>query len=260
MNKRNLTYTASPDVTGVDVYVNGDLIGTYPVTQNSIELDFASIADLFTEIKITPTDLNGKSYSFSALTKTTGSTFVDDMLAGFLDGMRVIKKAFLYFAFVAIPLSIIVVAFFWYRGKFKKIIPDRGGENKPFAYVSNKENSSKLKKLRKSFGTDDTPDERERYGKAERMKYASQKHFERTGFHIKEEKHVRVPVGLLGMGGVKIKKDHTYERNGVEYKLRYVKGQGQVYKPKDFSNQVKLVSNQYKAVKSAFTGSNKKFK
>lgn len=269
-NKQTLSYTANEHVTEVNVYVNGQLVGTYPVSQNNIELDFASISDKFASIKLEPTDPEAKPYEFKALTKSTGSDAIDAIIAAFLSAFEVLKKSLLYLALAAIALTIVVTAYFWFRGKYKKMAPDRSGENKPFAYASNKESPSKLKKMRRGFSTDDTPDEKEKYGKGERFKpyfkmsdkekleYRSQKHFEKTGFHIKDIKVQRVPVGFLGTAGTKVKQDITYERNGVEYKQRFVKGQGKVYAPKDISNKIKLVSNQYKAVKSRITGSNKK--
>lgn len=254
--KRELTYQASDDVTGVNVYVNGKLIGTYPADQKKIELDFADLDGIMADVKIEPVDPDGQAYEFQSPVASAGDASLDIILAEFFRGLGIQRNGFLYLAIIGIPLLILVAIFFFVRARFKRMLKD-GSENKP-AGVVNAENPQAINAAGKKFAIDGTPDERKKYQKPERdAEYIRRGSPKWQGFTVADVKHRNVAVGFMGMGGIKTVKDVTYERNGVLYKNRYVKGQGRVMVPKDTRNQIKHMSNQFTAFKQVF-GSNKK--
>lgn len=53
---------------------------------------------------------------------TTGNTDVDAILTSMEGGFDTAKQAFIYLALAAIPVTLIVVLFFWLRGKFKQSV------------------------------------------------------------------------------------------------------------------------------------------
>lgn len=53
---------------------------------------------------------------------STGNTDVDSILTEFETGFGVINKGFVYLAIAGIAVTLIVVAFFWIRGKFKQTV------------------------------------------------------------------------------------------------------------------------------------------
>jgi len=53
---------------------------------------------------------------------TTGNTSVDTMLTEMESGFGTAKTAFVYLGLAAIPVTLIVVLFFWLRGKFKQSV------------------------------------------------------------------------------------------------------------------------------------------
>lgn len=268
--KRNLSYEATPLVTAVKVYVDGVLIGEYPTSQEIIELDFTNITDTFASVKVEPVDVGGKSYEFQALTKSVGITEVDNLIAKFAEGSLLHKNAFWYLALGAIPLMLAVAAYFFLRRKYKATF----GESKKEAAALINQPSGEVQHIR------DGKEEKRKFIPWKEMTQEQKNEFrQRKGGHIQhpltdaekftfedksskmrivEKKYKEIRTGFMGTGGVKFKPDFTYERNGVQYKEQYVKGQGKVFVPKDFSNKIKLVSNQFNAVKTAFTVSNKK--
>ena len=52
----------------------------------------------------------------------TGNTDVDTILTSFEGGFSTSEKAFVYLAIAAVPVTLIVVIFFWIRGKFKQAV------------------------------------------------------------------------------------------------------------------------------------------
>lgn len=52
----------------------------------------------------------------------TGNTDVDTILTTMEGGFSTSEKAFVYLAIAAIPVTLIVVLFFWLRGKFKQAV------------------------------------------------------------------------------------------------------------------------------------------
>jgi len=245
--KRQLSYTPSNGVTGVNVYVNGNLIGTYPADQTSIELDYSELTSLMADIKVEPVDPDGVSYEFANPVKSTGAEEVDGFLGKFIAELGIQRNAFIYIALASIPLFIIVAIFFFLRPRTKKMILDKD-DNKPFGVVDQSNPRAINQAQKQGFKVDDTRDERKVYNKPARESKAQQ-----LGFKVVERKERFVPVGFMGSGGYKKKIDVTYERKGVEYKERYVKGQGKVFVPKDTKNQMKHMGNQLQAFKSAFS-------
>lgn len=260
-DKRELSYTANDMVTAVRVYVDGQLIGEYPVSENKIELDFADLEGIMADIKIEPVDENGEPYEFKTPAKTTGIEFVDDILAKLLTALGISGNAFVYIALAAVPLILIVALFFWIRRKFQGVFGKTAnlkGEQKDSKGAAirqaNKDKfdpdppkTGQYRMKRKKFKPWDQMTEKEK------LDWKSEKNREKTGYGIKSVRRYTVPVGFLGMGGTKVKNDYTYERNGVEYKKRYVRGKGMVYQPKGFRNQIKHTQNQIQAVKRVFT-------
>ncbi|TMV42801.1 hypothetical protein FE783_36935 [Paenibacillus mesophilus] len=52
----------------------------------------------------------------------TGNTDVDSFLTEFETGFGVVNKGFVYLAIGSIVITLVVVAFFWLRGKFKQSV------------------------------------------------------------------------------------------------------------------------------------------
>lgn len=52
----------------------------------------------------------------------TGNTDVDAILTEMEGGFSTAKTAFIYLAIAAVPITLIVVLFFWLRGKFKQSV------------------------------------------------------------------------------------------------------------------------------------------
>lgn len=117
--KKTLSYSANEHVTSVNVYLDGKLIGTYPVTDQAIQLDLSDITGLTAGIKIEPVDENGVPYEFQTPAKSTGSEEVDDFLSDFLEGFGISNRGFVYLALASVPLLLIIVLFFWLRRKFQ---------------------------------------------------------------------------------------------------------------------------------------------
>lgn len=276
-NHRNLEYTANSLVTAVKVFLDGNFVGEYPVSQGAIQLDFSEFQDQpFTTIRVEPSDPDGKAFEYQALTKSSGDGFFDQMIAKFSEIFTTNKVAFWVLALAAIPLSIALFAFFWIRRKFKRMFGESKIDeikliNQPVKptqeIIDSKEEKRKFIPW-KEMSEEQRNEWRQKKGlkpkfksltDKDKLEFRSMKHEEKTGFKIVKRQVKKVPLGFFGSGGLKTKEDLTYERNGVQYKKRFVRGQGMVYQPKDFSNKVKHVSNQFKAVKAVFTGSNKKF-
>lgn len=273
--KRNLTYSANEHVTAVKVYVDGQLIGEYPATQNTIELDFATIEGAFADIKIEPVDADAETYEFKGFSKSTGDENMDNLLLDFFNAFVLGENGFWYLALVSLPLVAAVVTVYFIRRKFKQTFGETKKEdaaliNQPGSPIQEKVDfkEEKRKFVPWKEMTDEQKNEwRQKRGlkpvrkpltESDKLKNISDRHEKKTGFKIVEQKIRKQNVGFLGMNGMKTKVDTTYERNGVQYKQTKIRGQGVVYQPKDFKNKVKHVSNQINAVKSAFTGSNKK--
>ncbi|MEI7028338.1 fibronectin type III domain-containing protein [Paenibacillus sp. y28] len=264
-NKRQLTYTATPDVTAVKVYVDGQLIGEYPVSQSEIELDFKDINSSFAGIQLEPIP-PGESYSFSSLAQSTGDEDADQLLSLMLSIFTYLKGAFKYIAIMSIVfLTTMCVLFFWLRDKYKRVTK-LDIKDKPFADTSNMRDD-KARKLKKGFVVDDMPNDnaipRKPWSKMsdkERLAYRFARHEQKTGYKIVDSKFEE----RGGLFNSRVVENLTYERNGVKYVKKQVKGKRgrqTVYVPKTMDDKVKHVSNQFNAVKSAFTGSNKsKFK
>lgn len=266
LSKRNLTYTASSDVKSVDVYVDGKLVGNYPVSQNTIQLDFSKISSIFADIKVDPVP-SGKAFSFSSLAQTTGDAGIDEILSKMLHWFTVLKNSFGYITIPLIIITAFALSFFWTRRKFKRTAKVTI-HDKPFMDTSNMKDSL-VKHFEKNFTVDDMPNDPfpvpkykpwNKMSAAEKLEFRSRKHQEKTGFSIVESK-------MVDQGGLFFSKPVeklTYEKNGVKYVQTKVRTKGRgtqtVYRPKTFDDKVKHVSNQFKAVKSAFTGSNKKSK
>lgn len=65
------------------------------------------------------------AFSFAAAAgaaPATGNTSVDSMLTEMEGGFSTAEKSFIYLALAAIPVTLIVVLFFWLRGKFKQSV------------------------------------------------------------------------------------------------------------------------------------------
>lgn len=60
--------------------------------------------------------------SASAAAPNTGNTSIDAILTEMLGGFTTAEKAFIVLAIAAIPVTLIVVLFFWLRGKFKQSV------------------------------------------------------------------------------------------------------------------------------------------
>lgn len=52
----------------------------------------------------------------------TGNTDVDTILTTMESGFGTANSAFVYLAIAAVPVTLIVVLFFWLRGKFKQAV------------------------------------------------------------------------------------------------------------------------------------------
>lgn len=52
----------------------------------------------------------------------TGNADIDTVLTSLDSGFTTVKDGFVYLALAAIPITLIVVAFFWLRGKFKQAV------------------------------------------------------------------------------------------------------------------------------------------
>ncbi|MEW9702923.1 hypothetical protein [Paenibacillus sp. SI8] len=259
---KSLSYTSTGGVTEVQVYINGTFMGTFPASQNPILLDVSSLSGMTGNIKILPTDSGGVPFTFTSPLVSSGDTYFDELMSTWISGFGLSKSAFRYIALSCIPLTILVALFFWYRHKFygffgkaKTVKTDIKEEAKSNITLSPDSGTfSKLvyKQLSKIAQTDKV--------NSSRASPLEKKTFNNQMRIVKRE-FKKVPIGVMGMGGIKYKPDFTYERNGVQYKQVYERGKGQYYKPKDFQNQMKHVSNQFNAVKTSFTGSNKsKFK
>jgi hypothetical protein len=61
-------------------------------------------------------------YGQSAHAASTGNTDVDTILTGLTGVFDIIIKGFVALAIAAIPVTIIVLAFFWLRGKLKQSV------------------------------------------------------------------------------------------------------------------------------------------
>lgn len=246
----SLSYVTTGSVTGINLYINGKLIGTYPNDGKPISVDLAPYAALpKSDFKLEPVDPGGKEYVFSSKTSSIGLDELDQIISDLAAGFGISKSAFIWLALTSIPLIILAALFFWFRRKFYGIFGKRNTDR------------TDLKEEYKSSMTL-SPDGKT-FSKMQLKSWSQQNKTDNTktptdNFKVVAKDFMRVPVGFLGTGGTKIKPDFTYERNGVQYKKVYERGKGQYYKPKDLSNQIKHVSNQFKAVKSSFTGSNKK--
>ena len=119
---RQVEYQANDLVTAVNVYVNGKLVGTYPVSQNRIDLDFSDITDSMANIKIEPVDPDGVPYELTTPTNSTGSENVDDYLTEFLNAFGITRNAFVYLALASILVTVAVALFFWFRRKAKRLV------------------------------------------------------------------------------------------------------------------------------------------
>lgn len=60
--------------------------------------------------------------SFASTGPNTGDADVDTIISEFEGGFGTAKNAFTYLAIAAIPVTLIVVLFFWIRGKFKQSV------------------------------------------------------------------------------------------------------------------------------------------
>lgn len=130
ITSRELTYTANDLVTGVRVFVDGQLIGTYPVTDKKIELDMSDISALTTRVKVEPVDADGVPYELVTPVRSTGIDAVDEWISDFLTAFIVSKNSFVYLVLVSIPLFLFVALFFWlrfkYQGMFGKTANQKG--------------------------------------------------------------------------------------------------------------------------------------
>lgn len=59
---------------------------------------------------------------FASAAPNTGNTDIDTILTEFEGGFSTVKTAFVYLAIAAVSVTLIVVAFFWIRGKFKQAV------------------------------------------------------------------------------------------------------------------------------------------
>lgn len=264
---KKLNYIANDKVTAVDLYINGDLIGTYPVDQNEIQLDFADIEGLMADVDLIPVDPEAEKYSMTVPVEGTYNDFVDSILMRLLNALGLSKNAFIYLALVSVPLFVLVALFFWYRWKFKKMHPKSYEKNTRRANKKMKKDLSERQKL--SGGTEDGNETQDfnnlgqvkKYKKykpwnqlseQEKMSYRSKKHEQKTGFKIIDIKKKNIPIGLLGLGGVKQKEFITFEKEGVNYIQKYQRGKGRVYVPKTFSDSKKLLTNNINKFSSDF--------
>lgn len=275
--KRSLDYVTNDLVTAIKVYLNGEFVGEYPVTQNSIELDFSDITEDKAKIIIEPVDLEGKSLEVETFVKGTGDSLTDNILLEFLKIFGINKKAFWFIALTSISLLLASVLFFFIRRQYKKMFGETNKDSRALINQPQKplQHEIDIKEAKRKFipwkeMTEEQQNEwraskgkkpyyKKQFTESEKLDYRSKKHEAKTGFKIVDRKVINNKIGFMGMSGTKQRELLTYERNGVQYHRKYVKGQGMSYVPKDFANRKKLVSNQFKAVKSAFTGSNKKF-
>lgn len=62
------------------------------------------------------------SASSALAAPSTGNTDVDTILTAMEGGFSTSEKAFVYLAIAAVPVTLIVVLFFWLRGKFKQAV------------------------------------------------------------------------------------------------------------------------------------------
>lgn len=232
-NGRQLTYTHENGVTGVRVYINDQLIGQYPVGQVEIPLDFTPYTnDKSVKITIEPVDENGQALTKTTFVTSTGNDDVDEIVDGFGSIFDIANKGFIYLALASIILTILLIVFFWSRLKTKKLVHGAGGSGVDT-------NGLMLPTSKKK-----------KYTPRPRKDYVPKP----NGFKVHSKKVSYVPVGAFGMGGVKKRVHTTYERNGVLYTQKYVRGKGKVFVPKDFENRKKHVKNQFEAVKNVFTG------
>lgn len=64
-------------------------------------------------------------FTYSAVASaapSTGNTDIDTVLTELEGGFSTANKAFVYLAIAAVPVTLIVVLFFWLRGKFKQSV------------------------------------------------------------------------------------------------------------------------------------------
>lgn len=59
---------------------------------------------------------------FASAAPNTGNTDIDTILTEFESGFEVAKSGFTYLAIAAVSVTLLVVAFFWLRGKFKQAV------------------------------------------------------------------------------------------------------------------------------------------
>lgn len=242
--KKNLTYTTNGYVSGVKVFLNDKLVGTYPVTQTDIPLDFSSITDMFAKIRIEPIEPDGKIYEFQSMASSTGNEDFDEFLAQFLDMFKIGKTGFFILALLALPITVAVCLFFWTRRKSKKLVlgsgaaPGSGGSDAKKDYKSAK---YKTPYIPWNKMTDE-----------QKLQWRSEKHYQKTGYRINDRQVLTKSYGFLGLGGEKKYENLTFEKDGVLYKQQYVRGRGKVYVPKDTKNQLLHVKNQVQQISKVF--------
>lgn len=250
-NKRTLSYSHANGVEFVKVYLGGVLIGEYPVDV-AIELDVSDIEDKLLDISLEPVPV-GKSLNIKALKDSTG-TELDQPISEMVSGFDVLRNAFLYLVIASILLVILVVAFFWLRYKFKQNV---GGEKFNGASYSGfgvdfkekKKHAKTYHNKNNGFGLENSYKESDRVERLLSKKYNPSKR-NSNRFNLYEKKENIQSVGLFGMGGVRKKLDITYEKDGVLFKRKFVKGKGYVFVPKDVNNRVKLVKANFKTIKN----------
>jgi len=243
--KRTLNYTHENGVTGVKVYINGQLVGTYPISQADIPIDLSEYSSKpVVKLRLEPVDTNGKGFDLTTTVQPTDSP-ADDFLGYLLEIFDIIIRGFLIIAIASIPLLVVVIAFFWFRRKLKKEVHGATGPTgKDTALLSN--TSGKFNAL-------EIPDSSNmmKYLHGRKQKLREQSNYQDRGFRIHEKKLTYRNVGLFG---VKKHVDITYERDGVLYKRRYIRGKGKVFVPKDFANRRKHIQNQFRSIASVFQG------
>lgn len=63
-----------------------------------------------------------EGHTFAAVGPSTGDTDVDAALSAMGGGFTTAKSGFAWLGLAAIPVTILVVVFFWIRGKFKHAV------------------------------------------------------------------------------------------------------------------------------------------
>lgn len=270
--KKTVSYRTNELVDYVEILVDGVSVGVYPVDGSSVELDFSSIQDKITaDVEINPVDSLGneipeaEGYRMDVPVKSTGMDQVDSFLSRFLNINLTLKQVFLYLAISAIPLTIIVILFFWLRHKFRGLF----GKYKNFKGQAKDSKTAIKKQAYRNKYVPQKINQNPMDMKGRSRRYVRQKREQRryetwkkgmVDFKVVGRRKVVKPLGFLGSQGTKVYYKNIYERDGVRYERQYVKGKGVAFVPRTFEDKIKHTQNNFRRVREVFTSKKKRFK